>query len=187
MIRNYPYISNHTVFSTWQKSQDKNLNVLITESSQASKCIILSFFCEFGYQNETFRNYYLAFKKHKKAWKQKFWALKSGKLDFTLGRVSCDQKIQFFRILQISHNYKGNFNQNNINKKNFNQKLMFFDFIYILTLLLEYRVTDLSGSEPPYVLWKKIIIIPPFDGIITPLFIVLNIPKLTLKMRKAQK
>ena len=44
-------------------------------------------------------------------------------------------------------NFKGNFNQNNINKKNFNQKLMFFDFIYISTLLLEYRVTDLSGSE----------------------------------------
>ena len=48
--------------------------------------------------------------------------------------------VQFFRIFE-------NFNQNNINKKNFNQKLMFFDFIYILTLLLEYRVTDLSGSE----------------------------------------
>ena len=53
----------------------------------------------------------------------------------------------FLESLQISHNFKGNFNQNNINKKNFNQKLMFFDFIYILTLLLGYRVTDLSGSE----------------------------------------
>ena len=53
----------------------------------------------------------------------------------------------FLESLQISHNFKGNFNQNNINKKNFNQKLMFFDFIYILTLLLECRVTDLSGSE----------------------------------------
>ena len=56
-------------------------------------------------------------------------------------------KSNFLESLQISHNFKGNFNQNNINKKNFNQKLMFFDFIYILTLLLEYRVTDLSGSE----------------------------------------
>ena len=55
-------------------------------------------------------------------------------------------KSNFLESLQISHNFKGNFNQNN-NKKNFNQKLMFFDFIYILTLLLEYRVTDLSGSE----------------------------------------
>ena len=53
----------------------------------------------------------------------------------------------FLESLQISHNFKGNFNQNNINKKNFNQKLMFFDFIYILTLLLGYRVTGLSGSE----------------------------------------
>ena len=66
--------------------------------SQASKCIILSFFCKFGYQNETFRNYYLALKKHKNAWRQTFWALKSGKSGFTLGRVSCGQKIQFFRI-----------------------------------------------------------------------------------------
>ena len=55
--------------------------------------------------------------------------------------------------LQISHNFKCNFNQNNINKKNFNQKLMFFDFIYILTLLLEYRVRDLSGSEREEFLW----------------------------------
>ena len=57
------------------------------------------------------------------------------------------KKSNFLESLQISHNFTGNFNQNNINKKNFNQKLMFFDFIYILTLLLEYRVTDLSGSE----------------------------------------
>ena len=57
------------------------------------------------------------------------------------------KKSNFLEFLQISHNFKGNFNQNNINKKNFNQKLMFFDSIYILTLLLEYRVTDLSGSE----------------------------------------
>ena len=57
------------------------------------------------------------------------------------------KKSNFLESLQISHNFKGNFNQNNINKKNFNQKLMFFDFIYILTLLLGYRVTDLSGSE----------------------------------------
>ena len=62
------------------------------------------------------------------------------------------KKSNFVESLQISHNFKAIFNQNNINKKNFNQKLMFFDFIYILTLLLEYRVTDLSGSEPPYVL-----------------------------------
>ena len=57
------------------------------------------------------------------------------------------KKSNFLESLQILHNFKGNFNQNNINKKNFNQKLMFFDFIYILTVLLEYRVTDLSGSE----------------------------------------
>ena len=57
------------------------------------------------------------------------------------------KKSNFLESLQISHNFKGNFNQSNINKKNFDQKLMFFDFIYILTLLLEYRVTDLSGSE----------------------------------------
>ena len=57
------------------------------------------------------------------------------------------KKSNFLESLQISDNFKGNFNQNNINKKNFNQKLMFFDFIYILTLLLEYIVTDLSGSE----------------------------------------
>ena len=57
------------------------------------------------------------------------------------------EKSNFLESLQISHNFKGNFNQNNINKKNFDQKLMFFDFIYILTLLLEYRVTGLSGSE----------------------------------------
>ena len=57
------------------------------------------------------------------------------------------KKSNFLESLQISHNFTGNFNQSNINKKNFNQKLMFFDFIYILTLLLEYRVTDLSGSE----------------------------------------
>ena len=57
------------------------------------------------------------------------------------------KKSNFLESLQISHNFKGCFNQNNINKKNFSQKLMFFDFIYILTLLLEYRVTDLSGSE----------------------------------------
>ena len=56
------------------------------------------------------------------------------------------KKSNFLESLQISHNFKGNFNQNNINKKNFNQKLMFFDFIYILTLLLQYRVMDLSGS-----------------------------------------
>ena len=66
--------------------------------SQASKCIILSFFCKFGYQNETVRNYYLALKKYKNAWRQMFWTLKSGKWGFTLGRVSCGQKIQFFRI-----------------------------------------------------------------------------------------
>ena len=57
------------------------------------------------------------------------------------------EKSNFLESLQISHNFNGNFNQNNINKKNFDQKLMFFDFVYILTLLLEYRVTDLSGSE----------------------------------------
>ena len=57
------------------------------------------------------------------------------------------KKSNFLESLQILHNFKGNFNQNNINKKNFNQKLMFFDFIYILTLPLAYRVTDLSGSE----------------------------------------
>ena len=56
------------------------------------------------------------------------------------------KKSNFLESLQISDNFKGNFNQNNINKKNFNQKLMFFDFIYILTLLLQYRVMDLSGS-----------------------------------------
>ena len=85
--------------------------------------------------------------KHKNAWRQRFWALKSGKSGFTLGRVTSGQKIHFPESLQILHNSKGNFNQNNINEKNFNQKLMFFDFIYILTLLLGYRVTDLSGSE----------------------------------------
>ena len=57
------------------------------------------------------------------------------------------KKSNFLESLQISHNFKGNFNQNNINKNNFNRKLMFFDFIYILTLLLEYRVTDLSGPD----------------------------------------
>ena len=57
------------------------------------------------------------------------------------------KKSNFLESLQISHNFTSNSNQNNINKKNFNQKLMFFDFIYILMLLLEYRVTDLSGSE----------------------------------------
>ena len=57
------------------------------------------------------------------------------------------KKSNFLDSLQTSHNFRGNFNQNNINEKNFNQKLMFFDFIYILTLLLECRVTDLSGSE----------------------------------------
>ena len=57
------------------------------------------------------------------------------------------KKSNFLGSLQISHNFKGNFNQNNINKNNFDQKLMLFDFTYILTLLLEYRVTDLSGSE----------------------------------------
>ena len=46
------------------------------------------------------------------------------------------KKSNFLESLQISHNFKSNFNQDNINKKNFNQKLMFFDFIYILTLLL---------------------------------------------------
>ena len=56
------------------------------------------------------------------------------------------KKSNFLESLQISHNFKGNFNQNNINKKNFNEKWMFFDFIYILTLLLECRVTDLPGS-----------------------------------------
>ena len=57
------------------------------------------------------------------------------------------KKSSFLESLQISHNFNGNFNQNNTYKKKFNQKLLFFDFIYILTLLLEYRVTDLSGSE----------------------------------------
>ena len=63
------------------------------------------------------------------------------------------KKSNFLESLQISHNFTGNFNQSNINKKNFNQKLMFFDFIYILTLLLDYRVTDLSGSEREQFLW----------------------------------
>ena len=57
------------------------------------------------------------------------------------------KKSNFLDSLQTSHNFRGNFNQNNINEKNFNQKLMFFDFIFILTLLLECRVTGLSGSE----------------------------------------
>ena len=121
--------------------------------SQASKCIILPFFCKFGYQNETFRNYYLALMKHKNAWRQRFWTLKSGKSGFTLGRVTFGQKIHFSESWQILHNSKGNFNQNNINEKNFNQKLMFFDFIFILTLLLECIVTDLSGSEREKFLW----------------------------------
>ena len=34
---------------------------------------------------------------------------------------------------------------------------------------------------------KKISMIPPFDGIITPLFIVLNIPNMTLKMKEKPK
>ena len=102
----------------------------------------------------------------------------------------------FLESLQISHNFNGNINQNNINKKSFNQKLMFFDFIYILALLLEYKVMDLSGSEREEFLWwtgtictlkKKISMIPPFDGIITPLFIVLNIPNMTLKMKEKPK
>ena len=63
------------------------------------------------------------------------------------------KKFNFLDSLQTSHNFRGNFNQNNINKKNFNQKLMLFDFIYILTLLLECRVTDLSGSERQEFLW----------------------------------
>ena len=63
------------------------------------------------------------------------------------------KKSNFLESFQISHSFKGNFNQNNINKRNLNQKLMFFDFIYILTLLLEYRVTDLSGSEREELLW----------------------------------
>ena len=71
---------------------------LFQRRSQASKCIILSFFCKFGYQNETFGNYYVALKKHKNTWRQKFCTLKLGKLGFTLGRVSYGQKIQFFRI-----------------------------------------------------------------------------------------
>ena len=70
------------------------------------------------------------------------------------------KKSNFLESLQILHNFKGNFNQNNINKKNFNQKLMFFDFIYILTLLLEYRVVliyliqseSFYDGQPPYVL-----------------------------------
>ena len=57
------------------------------------------------------------------------------------------KKSNFLESSEISHSFKGDFNQNSINKKNFNKKLMFFDFIYILTLLLEYRLTDLSGSE----------------------------------------
>ena len=63
------------------------------------------------------------------------------------------KKSNFLDSLQTSHNFRGNFNQNSINEKNFNQKLMFFDFIYILTLLLECRVTDLSGSEREEFLW----------------------------------
>ena len=104
------------------------------------------------------------------------------------------KKSDFWESLQISHNFKGNFNQNNINKNNFNQKLMFFDFINILTLLMEYRKTDLSGSEGEEFLWWTTSIctlkknqIPPFDGVITPLFIVLNIPKMTLKMKEKPK
>ena len=59
----------------------------------------------------------------------------------------------FLESLQTSHNFNGNINQNNINKKSFNQKLMFFDFIYILALLLKYRVMDLSGLERQEFLW----------------------------------
>ena len=119
--------------------------------SQASKCIILSFFCKFGYQNETFRNYYLALKTQK-CLEAKVLGSQIRKIGLHFGKTFLRSK-HFLESLQISHNFKGNFNQNNINKKNFNQKLMFFDFIYILTLLLEYRVTDLSGSEREEFLW----------------------------------
>ena len=60
------------------------------------------------------------------------------------------KKFNFLESLQISHNLKGNFNQ----------KLMLFDFIYILSLLLEYRVVliyliqseSFYDGQPPYVL-----------------------------------
>ena len=54
---------------------------------------------------------------------------------------------------------------------------------------------DLSGSEREmFSCWtatictlKKISVIPPFDGVITPFVIVLNIPKKTLKMKEKPK
>ena len=105
------------------------------------------------------------------------------------------KKSNFLESLQISHNFTGNFNQSNINKKNFNQKLMFFDFIYILTLLLDYRVTDLSGSEREQFLWWTATICTlkknQHDTVFWwrrhSIFIVLNIPKVTLKMKEKPK
>ena len=100
------YRSHVSKIVSWK---EKATHPTSRQCSQASKCIILSFFCKFGYQIETFRNYYLALKKYKNAWRQKFWTLKSRKSGFTLGRVSCSQKIQFCRIFTNFTQFESHF------------------------------------------------------------------------------
>ena len=74
----------------------------VNQSSQASKCIVLSFFCKFGYQNETFRNYYLALKKHKNGRRQKL-VPQIGKIGLHFGKSFLRSKNPIFENLCKFH------------------------------------------------------------------------------------